>query len=68
MLFSADSIWNWNAEKNFARLKAEGGVPERRSSVFADQRRRSSLAGSSFNQPVQSINDKGSNQNIESKV
>jgi hypothetical protein len=35
LLFSADSIWNWEAEKNFQKLKEEGVVPEqmRRSSA-----------------------------------
>ncbi|KIW37495.1 uncharacterized protein PV06_10533 [Exophiala oligosperma] len=68
VLFSADSIWNWNAEKNFARLRTAGEVPERRNSVFTDQRRRSSMGGNSFNQPIPSSNDKGTNQEIESKV
>jgi hypothetical protein len=25
LLFASDSIWNWEAEKNFARLKEESG-------------------------------------------
>jgi hypothetical protein len=28
LLFAADSIWNWEAEKNFARLKQEGALEQ----------------------------------------
>jgi hypothetical protein len=28
LLFASDSIWNWEAEKNFARLKAQGVTSE----------------------------------------
>ncbi len=45
MLFSADSIWNWAAEKEYARLKEEGVVPDRHHSLVA-QRRKSSIGGS----------------------
>jgi hypothetical protein len=32
LLFASDSIWNWEAEKNFARLREESGhVPTSRS-------------------------------------
>ena len=26
LLFASDSIWNWEAEKNFARLRDENGL------------------------------------------
>ncbi|CAI6340101.1 unnamed protein product [Periconia digitata] len=33
LLFASDSIWNWEAEKNFARMKEEGVQVVRRSSL-----------------------------------
>lgn len=64
-LFAADSIWNWEAEKNFQRMKELGAVPERRSSVL-NQRRKSSIgtSGSAHDGYV----GKEVTQEIESKV
>jgi len=39
LLFASDSIWNWEAEKNFARLKQEGALDE---AVHVGVRKRSS--------------------------
>lgn len=46
LLFASDSIWNWDAEKNFAILKEENPelvqAARRGSSVVGDAVRRSS--------------------------
>lgn len=51
LLFASDSIWNWNAEKNYARLKAQGVTSEDVQATSTDaekggaSRRGSVLAG-----------------------
>lgn len=36
LLFASDSIWNWEAEKNFARLRAQGVTSEDVQATGAD--------------------------------
>lgn len=67
LLFASDSIWNWEAEKNFARLKEEGAVPNRRSSLAAVQQRRSSATA--YSSKAADQDNKGLNSyQVEDKV
>ncbi|KAJ9605394.1 hypothetical protein H2200_010051 [Cladophialophora chaetospira] len=65
VLFSADSIWNWAAEKEFAKAKAEGTVPERHHSIVA-QRRKSSIGASRGS--ADGYTDKMVGREVENKV